>query len=358
MLAQRGAGAGAARRPRPWQRGGRPSAQQLAGARRARVRAAAGGGGAAARGLLPPPPPQPTAPNPLTFPPSPLPSPPPHPPTPSPPPDADLAHLTAAAELAGASAGLTQPHPNAACVLVSPDGRVLASAFQRAHGSTPAEVLAVSEARGAAAGATAYLNLESGDCHGDDAAVAALIQAGVSRAVVGLRHPLRHLRNRAVAALRAAGVRADVLGSRSSGALPGDAATEAALLACLRANEGLLHRAALRRPMSVLKYAMTLDGKIATTTGHAAWVSSAASRARVFEMRARSDAVLVGGNTVRRDNPNLTTRRCGAGWGWRGKGPLAAPGRRGRRGGACGLQRRRGAVGQRPPWNLQPTLTP
>ena len=56
---------------------------------------------------------------------------------------------------------------------------------------------------------------------------------------------------------------------------------------------------------------MTLDGKIATTTGHAAWVSCADSRARVFAMRARSDAVIVGGNTVRRDNPNLTTRKQG-----------------------------------------------
>lgn len=61
--------------------------------------------------------------------------------------------------------------------------------------------------------------------------------------------------------------------------------------------------------MSVLKYAMTLDGKIATHTGHSAWVSNAASRARVFAMRATSDCVIVGGNTVRRDNPRLTTRR-------------------------------------------------
>ena len=75
--------------------------------------------------------------------------------------------------------------------------------------------------------------------------------------------------------------------------------------------QALLHRAALGRPLSVLKYAMTLDGKIATSAGHAAWVSCAESRARVFATRARSDAVIVGGNTVRRDNPNLTTRREG-----------------------------------------------
>lgn len=99
----------------------------------------------------------------------------------------------------------------------------------------------------------------------------------------------------------------------------------------------------MKRPLSVLKYAMTLDGKIAATTvgpcicaalppdctlfvsrnalhkpeawacggrqGHSAWVSGESARACVFELRARSDAVIVGGQTTRRDNPNLTTRR-------------------------------------------------
>lgn len=73
--------------------------------------------------------------------------------------------------------------------------------------------------------------------------------------------------------------------------------------------QALLHRAVIGKPLGVLKYAMTLDGKIATSAGHSAWVSCPASRQRVFEARARSDAVVVGGQTVRRDNPRLTTRR-------------------------------------------------
>ena len=64
--------------------------------------------------------------------------------------------------------------------------------------------------------------------------------------------------------------------------------------------QALLHRAATGRPFSVLKYAMTADGKIATSSGHSAWVSSTDSRKLVFEARARSDAVVVGGNTVRK----------------------------------------------------------
>ncbi|GIL53284.1 hypothetical protein Vafri_8926 [Volvox africanus] len=250
----------------------------------------------------------------------------------------DCVHLEHAAKLSESAAGVTQPHPNMACVLVGPDGRRIAEAFQRAQGTTSAEVQAVSAAGPAARGATAYLNLESGDCHGEAAAVDALVRGGVSRAVVGLRHPLRHLRSRAITMLRAGGLIVDVLAdelaigrngltfaSAAATALTGgsgsfdsdDAAAAAAAAAygamtsCLSANEALLHRAVLRRPLGVLKYAMTLDGKIATNLGHSAWVSSPQSRALVFETRARSDAVIVGGNTVRRDNPRLTTRREG-----------------------------------------------
>jgi diaminohydroxyphosphoribosylaminopyrimidine deaminase/5-amino-6-(5-phosphoribosylamino)uracil reductase len=97
-------------------------------------------------------------------------------------------------EWARSCAGVTAPHPNAACILVSPTGQVVGSACHRAQGTTPSEVLAVQQAREAARGATAYLNLETGDCHGDESAVAALVGAGVSRVVVGLRHPLAHLR--------------------------------------------------------------------------------------------------------------------------------------------------------------------
>lgn len=159
----------------------------------------------------------------------------------------------------------------------------------------------------AARGATAYLNLETGDCHGEAAAVEALVQAGVTRVVVGLRHPLPHLRGGAIAALRGAGVAVSVLGEAPCSA--SQEQREAALDACLLANEALLHRAVTRRPLGLLKYAMTLDGKIATHTGHSAWVSSTASRQRVFEARAASDAVIVGGCTGERGRGQAHLRR-------------------------------------------------
>ncbi|MEW5315496.1 MAG: hypothetical protein WDW38_006920 [Sanguina aurantia] len=223
--------------------------------------------------------------------------------------ETDLEHLRAAAQLAGSSAGLSQPHPNAACVLVGANGRPLSRTFQFAQGTISAEEQAVAVANGSAVGSTAYLNLESGNCHGDASPLSALIEAGVSRVVVGLRHPLQHLRGGAVQLLRSRGVTVDVLGEAQADCDEED--EQVSLAACLAANEPLLHRAVLHRPLSILKYAMTLDGKIATSTGHSAWVSSAESRACVFAMRARSDAVIVGGNTVRRDDPRLTTRQEG-----------------------------------------------
>lgn len=99
----------------------------------------------------------------------------------------------------------------------------------------------------------------------------------------------------------------DVLGS--SPCSISDERVETVIRDCVQANEALMHRVGTGKPFSILKYAMTLDGKIAASTGHSAWVSGPKARQQVFATRARSDAVIVGGNTVRRDNPNLTTRQ-------------------------------------------------
>nr|XP_028957359.1 riboflavin biosynthesis protein PYRR, chloroplastic-like isoform X4 [Malus domestica] len=175
----------------------------------------------------------------------------------------DAAHIRRAAELADRSAGFTSPHPNFGCVIASKTGKVAGEGFLYAQGTKPAEVLAVDAAGDFSRRATAYLNMEPGDCHGDHSAVSALVQAGIERVVIGLRHPLQHLRGNAIRALRSQGLQVDVL------------------------------------------------GKIAASSGHAAWISSRTSRNRVFELRGRSDAVVVGGNTVRRDNPRLTARHGG-----------------------------------------------
>lgn len=117
---------------------------------------------------------------------------------------------------------------------------------------------------------------------------------------------MQHLRGSAIRALRSEELQVDVLGEDLQ-----SKTIEEALKSCLLVNAPLLYRAASRVPFSVLKYAMTLDGKIAASSGHASWISSKKSRSRVFELRGRSDAVIVGGNTVRMDNPRLTARHGG-----------------------------------------------
>ncbi|RYR60940.1 hypothetical protein Ahy_A04g018028 isoform C [Arachis hypogaea] len=218
----------------------------------------------------------------------------------------DAAFVRRAAVLADKSAGLTSPHPNFGCVITTPTGAVASEAYLYAQGTTPAEAQAVAAAGELCRGATAYLNMEPGDCHGDHAAVSALVQGGVKRVVIGMRNPLQHLRGNAVRALRSQGLQVDLLGEDLTSKVMEDAQK-----ACILVNAPLICRAASRVPFSVLKYAMTLDGKIAASSGHASWISSKQSRNLVFELRGRSDAVIVGGNTVRKDNPRLTARHGG-----------------------------------------------
>ncbi|KAI9083908.1 hypothetical protein K1719_034166 [Acacia pycnantha] len=218
----------------------------------------------------------------------------------------DSAYIRRAAEIADKSAGSTAPHPNFGCVLATASGNIVGEGFLYAQGTKPAEVQAVEAAGEHCCGGTAYLNMEPGDCHGDHTAVSALVQGGVKRVVIGMRHPLPHLRGNAVRAFRSQGVQVYVLGEDLKSKL-----TEEAQKACFHVNAPLIFRAASQLPFSVLKFAMTLDGKIATSSGHAAWISSKQSRNLVFELRGRSDAVIVGGNTVRRDNPRLTARHGG-----------------------------------------------
>ncbi|KAL2941457.1 Riboflavin biosynthesis protein PYRR chloroplastic [Bienertia sinuspersici] len=224
-------------------------------------------------------------------------------------PTLDAYYIKRAVELADKSAGFSSPHPNFGCVIEA--GRVVGEGFLYAQGTTPAELQAVQAAGGWCRGATAYLNMEPGDCHGEHTAVSAIVQTGVKRVVIGIRHPLKHLRGSAIQAMRSEGIDVDVLGED----LQSDVVEEA-LKSCLLVNAPLVVRAASQVPYSVFKYAMTLDGKIATNKGHSAWISSNVSRCRVLELRGRSDAIIVGGNTVRNDSmnlgyPRLTARQQG-----------------------------------------------
>lgn len=195
-------------------------------------------------------------------------------------------------ELAQQAAGQTAPNPLVGSVIVQAGERV-GEGFHPGAGQPHAEVFALRQAGDRAKGATLYVNLEPCNHTGrTPPCTEAILQAGLGRVVAGMVDPDPRVSGGGIARLRQAGIEVVV-------------GVEAA--ACQRLNEAFVCRVLRQRPLGLLKYAMTLDGKIATTTGHSQWVTGPAARAAVHQLRAMSDAVVVGGNTVRRDNPRLTS---------------------------------------------------
>ncbi|MEL6554464.1 MAG: bifunctional diaminohydroxyphosphoribosylaminopyrimidine deaminase/5-amino-6-(5-phosphoribosylamino)uracil reductase RibD [Cyanobacteria bacterium J06621_11] len=193
-------------------------------------------------------------------------------------------------ELAAQAAGHTAPNPMVGSVVVQGNDMV-GEGFHPQAGEPHAEVFALRAAGEQAKGATLYVNLEPCNHTGrTPPCTQAVIAAGIKRVVIGMRDPNAQASG-GVERLQAAGIEVRV-------------GVEEAR--CQQLNEAFVHRVKHRRPFGILKYAMTLDGKIATTTGHSAWISGPASRQWVHQLRSRCDAVIVGGNTVRKDNPNLT----------------------------------------------------
>ena len=198
-------------------------------------------------------------------------------------------------ELAAQAAGHTAPNPMVGSVVVKA-GEVIGEGFHPKAGEPHAEVFALRAAGNRAKGATLYVNLEPCNHTGRTPPCAqAVIDAGIARVVIGMKDPNPQASG-GIERLQAAGI--EVI-----------AGVEEAH--CQRLNEAFVHRVKHKRPFGILKYAMTLDGKIATTTGHSAWISGPESRKRVHQLRSRCDAVIVGGNTVRQDNPNLTSHGQG-----------------------------------------------
>ena len=194
-------------------------------------------------------------------------------------------------ELAKRAAGKTSPNPLVGSVIVR-DNKVIGEGFHPGVGQPHAEVFALRDA-GEATGATVYVNLEPCNHYGrTPPCTEALIKAKVAKVVAGMVDPDPRVAGSGINKLRDAGIEV-VVGVEET--------------ACRQLNEAFIHRILHQQPFGILKYAMTLDGKIAATTGHSAWVTGKASRHLVHQIRSTCDAVIIGGNTVRKDNPNLTT---------------------------------------------------
>nr|WP_090111512.1 bifunctional diaminohydroxyphosphoribosylaminopyrimidine deaminase/5-amino-6-(5-phosphoribosylamino)uracil reductase RibD [Limimaricola pyoseonensis] len=192
--------------------------------------------------------------------------------------------------------GRVWPNPNVGCVIVK-DGRVVGRGRTADSGRPHAETQALAQAGDAARGATAYVTLEPCAHHGRTPPCAdALVAAGVARVVVAAQDPDPRVAGKGLARLREAGIAVEI------GVREAEARADLA---------GFLSRVERGRPFVTLKLAATLDGRIATATGESRWITGPEARARVHMMRARHDAVMVGGGTARADDPSLTVRGLG-----------------------------------------------
>lgn len=201
-----------------------------------------------------------------------------------------------ALSLAAQGQGRVEPNPMVGCVLVR-DGELIGQGFHRQFGQAHAEVEAINDARQRGLdpeGATAYVTLEPCSHYGKTPPCClALIAAKVRRVVVATVDPSPHVAGQGIQQVRAAGIEVQV------GVLEEEAQ---ALLGPFfkRLRTGL--------PWVIAKWAMSLDGKIATRTGHSQWISGLPARTFVHQLRGRMDGIMVGIGTALADDPALTAR--------------------------------------------------
>ncbi len=204
----------------------------------------------------------------------------------------DIAFMLEALALAARGAGTTAPNPMVGCLLVK-DGKVVGSGWHEAPGKAHAEVNAIADAGERAQGATAYVTLEpcnhtgrTGPC------TEALIEAGVTEVVYALSD------SNPVAAGGA--TRLLTAGVKVRGGVCADEAREL--------NRPWVHSLKHKRPYVIGKTAMSLDGRISTSTGESKWITGEISRARAHQLRKFANAIIVGAETVIADDPALTAR--------------------------------------------------
>lgn len=208
----------------------------------------------------------------------------------------DFRWLDAAARLAARGRPLSRPNPAVGAILVK-QGRVIARGWTQPGGRPHAEAVVLGLAGSAAAGATLYVTLEPcAHKNGRGASCADLIAAaGPARVVVACEDPDPRTAGQGLARLRAAGIAAELLPS---------AAAQDGLA-------GYLSTKRRGRPHVTLKLALSLDGRIALADGSSRWITGEAARAHCHAERARADAILIGGGTLRTDSPRLDVRLPG-----------------------------------------------
>ncbi len=206
----------------------------------------------------------------------------------------DNHYMQIALELAARGKGYTSPNPMVGAVVVK-DGKIVGKGWHEKVGGPHAEVNAIDDAGDQAAGSTIYVTLEPCNHQGrTPPCTEKILSAGIQHVVMAMKDPNPDV----------SGGGADFLIQNGISVESGVCEAEAR-----RLNESFIKYIRTKQPFVLLKCAATLDGRIATRTGDSKWVTGESSRKYVHELRHEMDAIMVGVNTVKTDNPSLTTRR-------------------------------------------------
>lgn len=204
--------------------------------------------------------------------------------------------MARALELAQHGRGYVEPNPLVGAVVVR-DGEIVGEGFHQRYGEAHAEINALDQAGDRTQGATLYVTLEPCCHHGKTPPCTdAILRAGICHVVVAQSDPFPQVN----------GQGSDILARRGVTVEVGLMESEARWL-----NAPYLKLLTRQKPYIHVKWAMTLDGRIATRTRQSKWISGKRSRERVHELRGRMDAIIVGAGTVRDDDPLLTARPAG-----------------------------------------------
>lgn len=205
----------------------------------------------------------------------------------------DIEYMNLAIKLAKKGCGWVNPNPMVGAVIVK-DNRIIGIGYHAKYGKLHAERNALANCQVSPAGATIYVTLEP-CCHYGKTppCTDAILKSGIRRVVVGSSDPNPLVAGKGIETLRSHGIEVteNILKEK-----------------CDALNQSFFHYIQSGTPYVVMKYAMTLDGKIATSTGKSQWITSETARQRVHEDRHRYSAIMVGVGTVLTDDPMLTCR--------------------------------------------------
>ena len=199
-----------------------------------------------------------------------------------------------AIRLASLGRGFTSPNPLVGAVILDKKGKLISEGFHQKAGMPHAEAMAFDNLQNDPFGGTLYVNLEP-CCHRGKTppCVDRIISSGIKKVFVSIKDPDLRVAGKGIRLLENAGIEVNL----------GLCENEA-----LELNKSFIHKNLKGFSYGVLKWAMSIDGRLGLKNGESKWITTERSRSYVHKLRADFDAIIIGGNTMRKDNPLLTTR--------------------------------------------------